>query len=132
MKVAELTGEPLDRYVALAAGFKQVGAIWDAPVDWRPSGHTDDDGLRFYSYPVSAWKPSTDWAHGGPIIELERIHVCPLSKHEMLGEHAGWWSAKAQGAPLAAVMQYDPSPLVAAMRAYVSIKFGDEVEEVKA
>jgi hypothetical protein len=58
---------------------------------------------------------STDWAQGGPIIEREQIAVYLNGEDGWTGED-GW--KRATG----------PTPLIAAMRCYVAIKFGDEVE----
>jgi hypothetical protein len=67
-------------------------------------------------YQGPAWtKYSTDWAQAGPIIEREMITV------EWTGEDwrtCIWCDEKFLG----------PTPLIAAMRAYVASKLGDEVE----
>ena len=67
---------------------------------------------------------STDWGQGGPIIEREKI--CPW-----FTTSDGFWKA----APLAymdgdiSIMDsVGPTPLIAAMRAYVASKLGDEIE----
>ena len=49
---------------------------------------------------------STNWGHGGPIIEREGIEICPIGNGEFYGD----------------------TPLIAAMRCYVASKLGDEVE----
>jgi len=59
--------------------------------------------------------PSTDWAHGGPIIERERITVIAMPN--------GTW---ATSSPCHSF--HHPTPLIAAMRCYVASKLGDEVE----
>lgn len=123
MKVEELTGAQLDYWVARAEGFRLSpnGDYWDAPADWRQIGHTDDDSLRFYSFDVTKWKPSTGSGHGGPIIERERIGFMPV-----LHDGETYWMAAhpsfGSGFP-------GPTPLVAAMRAYVASRFGDEVPD---
>ena len=61
---------------------------------------------------------STKWAHGGPIIERERIGVYPSEAYE------GMWAARNLTLPHI----YGPTPLIAAMRCYVASKLGDEVE----
>jgi hypothetical protein len=67
-------------------------------------------------YHGPAWtKYSTDWAQAGPIIERERIAVWGDNDTYWEAE-CGWTWAKGQ------------TPLVAAMRAYVASKLGDEVE----
>jgi len=59
---------------------------------------------------------STDWAQGGPIIEREQIAVMPCPR--------GWAARIGFGG------QYveGPTPLIAAMRAFVASKLDDEVE----
>jgi hypothetical protein len=88
MKTSELTGAALDWAVAMAIG------------DYTP--------VRVPTY-------STDWAHGGVIIERERITVIAMPN--------GSW---ATSTPLHTFHQ--PTPLIAAMRCYVASKLGDNVE----
>ena len=67
-------------------------------------------------YHGPAWtKYSTDWAQGGPIIEREKIALYLNGEDGWTGED-GWKTSTG------------PTPLIAAMRCYVAIKFGDEVE----
>ena len=110
MRVSELTGQALNWAVA------------------RCEGGVGKNQL------LGAWyAPSTDWSQGGSIIERERIAVtctpdawCAyahdgLQDVVMHGVHAGKaynWKHK----------QNAETPLVAAMRCYVTSKLGDEVE----
>ncbi|WP_454751627.1 DUF2591 domain-containing protein [Cupriavidus necator] len=110
MKVSELEGALLDYWVARADGLE--AEIIDGLRETKHCfvGSWNEGGYYF--------KPSTDWAHGGPIIERERIGVLPRG-----GEWAAW-----------AIEDMDPSgtgesALVAAMRAYVASKFGNEVAD---
>ena len=113
MKTSELTGAALDWAVA------------------RCEGGVGDNQL------IGAWyTPSTDWAHGGPIIERESIFV--------IREQSGFkgrrlWAAtsganKAVGLNEDSIKLYredfyfGPTPLIAAMRCYVASKLGDDVE----
>lgn len=72
------------------------------------------------------FNPSTDWSHGGPIIEREHIAV--------MFDGAEWCAAvceqvNAGGDPAFTSRLYPgPTPLIAAMRCYVAFKLGDEVE----
>jgi hypothetical protein len=93
-KTAALTGPALDWAVGLAMGRKpnDFGWWWDN------------------------FKPSTNWAHGGPIIERERIDV--------LYEHDLRWIA----VPQKGIESYGPTPLIAAMRCYVASKLGDTID----
>jgi hypothetical protein len=70
---------------------------------------------------------STDWAHGGPIIERERIEL--LQMHT-LPEPALWMASPVISMQDGEISSdwHGPTPLIAAMRAYVASKFGDEVE----
>ena len=59
---------------------------------------------------------SSDWAHGGPILEREAISVYRMTSD---------WSAAYN--PSGAT-QDGPTPLIAARRCYVSNRLGNEVE----
>jgi hypothetical protein len=104
MKTSELQGPALDWTVAKCWGLNVY--LDDGMV--RLIGHAFD---RHYVF----WTPSTDWEQAGPIIEREMITV------EWTGEDwmaCIWCDEKFLG----------PTPLIAAMRAYVASKLGDEVE----
>jgi len=69
------------------------------------------------------FKPSTDWAQGGPIIEREGIGF------KLSGTLAFCaWKSYGIGKHQNEHSQYGPTPLVAAMRCYVASKLGDEIE----
>ncbi len=62
---------------------------------------------------------STDWAHGGPIIEEEGISVWVF-------DDVTW---KAENPFAGAECVYEgPTPLVAAMRCFVASRMGDTIE----
>jgi len=121
MKVDELEGARLDYWVARATG----KGCWDwsdgAKVtfaDWQKhhSLHT-----RFTSHSMEAFRPSADWAQGGPIIEREVIGFgTPISD---LGYQA--FLHKESGV----VVAWGQTHLIAAMRVYVKSKFGDEAPD---
>lgn len=101
-KVAELEGALLDAAVAMAEGL-------------------DADLVR------GGYAPSRRWHDGGPIIERERITVLA-----QVVVHSGvalnrvdetWEAERGDGSRMPG-----QTPLIAAMRAYVASKFGDEVE----
>lgn len=132
MKTSELTGAELDAWVARAEGFR---ARTDDECDWWDA---DDGGF----VRQMEWEPSTDWAHGGPIIERERINVVDHAAYQgNLLRNADEQFAAFIGDPwqlhdLGGLIFYDvqkgPTPLVAAMRAFVASKYGDTVpDEVK-
>lgn len=126
MKVSELTGAELDYWVAKAEGIEIVsssgkpraglmvldhGTLY--PVDLGPVESTESD--------PAPYSPSRRWEQAGLIIERERIRLMSDS----LG-----WRAMTQ----LHVVQHErdapcwscdgPTPLIAAMRAYVASKFG--------
>lgn len=99
METSELTGCALDWAVA-----KCEGIAWEqGDLDAREYG--------------PGFKPSTDWTHGGPIIEREGIELFRNKERDR-------WYGTQYGGP----KSYGPTPLVAAMRCYVASKMGDEVE----
>jgi len=75
-------------------------------------------------WPGGNWEwirqPSTAWEHGGPIIERERITL------EFLDGEWCAWAQSPQGAD--GRDGRGQTPLIAAMRAYVSSKFGEMVD----
>jgi hypothetical protein len=96
MKTSELTGAALDWAVQIAEGYVQPD-----PIDFARN----------------CFKPSTDWAQGGPIIERERIDVWAWEKNWSAGDNKAL-NTRAHG----------PTPLIAAMRCYVASKLGDDVD----
>ena len=105
MKTSELTGAALDWAVAKCEGINYV-----------------KDDVRFRG--AYARKYSTDWAQGGPIIEREKIDVM------WCGDRWCAYTADAEcttGDDRQLVTEGD-TPLIAAMRGYVTSKLGDEVE----
>lgn len=82
---------------------------------------------------VSEVKPySSEWAHGGPIIEREGISVM-LSFRDSYAEGAnakpsGWCARKYQYGVLNEPLSHGPTPLIAAMRCYVASELGDEID----
>lgn len=117
MKTSELTGAQLDYWVAKAQGWhlSADGQHWD----WNQAS---GQSLKFYSIAVESWKPSTDWAHGGPIMERERIGLAFKDGHWGAKLGAESWDIADQ--------RFGPTPLIAAMRAYVASTYGEEVGDV--
>lgn len=87
-----------------------------AALDWAVASceYTDPD-LCLFIVNQDGFAPSTDWAQAGPIIERERIAVW--------GDGGLYWEAECGWA-----WGKGPTPLVAAMRCYVSSKLGEEIE----
>lgn len=60
---------------------------------------------------------SSDWLWGGPIIERERIDVWAWGEHWSAGDNSAL-NIRAHG----------QTPLIAAMRCFVSSRLGDDIE----
>lgn len=138
--VAALEGALLDAAVAKAEGHE----VRLAPERPGSGGPLVCWQVRTASYvrelypPSEAFEPSTEWAHGGPLVERERIVVVPTAKtcaafypvEYRVGE------TDPTGALDSKFVHFDrlhswstgPTPLIAAMRAYVASKFGEEVD----
>ena len=63
---------------------------------------------------------SSSWEQGGPIIERELIEIYPLCNVE--------WGARKVNGEGDLMRFYGDTPLIAAMRAYVSLELGDDIE----
>lgn len=130
MKIAtkDLTDRALNHavHIALGLGFR-VDDKYGAMYFW-PSTTSATPGTTYWDNHAHDY--CGDWAHGGPIIERERIKVAPnlngtwhgqirheedrpLVAHKVL---AGWTN------------QHGPTPLVAAMRCFVASRLGDGVD----
>jgi hypothetical protein len=105
MRTSELQGAALDWAVAKCEGWPMD--IW-YDEDQMPMIRDDE---------VPEWKPSTDWAQGGPIIERKGIELFRNNEKNY------WFTSRARNQ-----IGTGPTPLVAAMRCYVASKLGDEVE----
>lgn len=103
IKVSEASGAVLDWLVAKCEGV--------AVKKYKESPNL------FFGGGFDKYKPSTNWAQGGPIIEREQIETYFQPTLEQ-------WAAKHDGN----VLRYGPTPLIAAMRCYVASKLGDTVE----
>lgn len=109
IKVNETEGIVLNWLVCVAEGNKPV----INPQRFRSIiyGRFDSElGYAIKNY-------STGWEQGGPIIEREKISTGYFPD--------GWQAQNWQGAHNT---QSGPTPLIAAMRCYVTSKLGDEVE----
>jgi hypothetical protein len=122
MKTAELTGALLDYWVAKAEG-ASVDQKWPRPVLCNFADYWE----RFPNMQSSTddYEPSTNWDHGGPIIDRERIRLLPSLVD-------GTWRASYSRIHTPVILEPEcvaDTALIAAMRAYVASKFGDEVPD---
>lgn len=104
LKTSELQGAALDWAVAKCIYEPDDVVICEGRV------------FAYYVHTEGCFNPSENWAHGGPIIEQERI--------ELRGDGDGGWIAYDNLNP----EQKGTTPLVAAMRCYVASQLGDEIE----
>jgi len=70
------------------------------------------------------FRPSTNWAQGGPIIEREHIGLSWVVSNYLYV--TGCWSAHIPQTN--GKLFYASTPLIAAMRCYCCSKLGDEVD----
>ena len=122
-KVSELTGKELDDLVIKA-------------LDGRYGKHKfvfgrEKNALIFDNgFPIKATtgtiRPSADWAHGGPIIDREKIS---LKYNAHMVEFGQQWVSRIDSDPhgLAPRYGYGKTPLIAAMRAFVASVYGEYV-----
>jgi hypothetical protein len=117
-KVSELEGALLDLAVAKiekARGASIILGFGSAPCIEGGGGMPGSN--------VTTWKPSSLWEHGGPIIEREPWALPRLNTNPG-ALHLGKFAASTPGG----FDYYGATPLIAAMRAYVASKLGDEVD----
>lgn len=106
VKTNELTGAALDWAVAKCEG-EEVSLIkGQLEARWTEDGY----------------KPSADWAQGGPIIEREVITLIH-PKYDCWTAHKYDDRIEDESYTLDG-----PTPLIAAMRCYVASQLGDEVD----
>ncbi|WOH61941.1 phage protein NinX family protein [Bradyrhizobium sp. BWC-3-1] len=124
-KVSELEGVLLDYWVARAKGYTI------RTIQPHKPEYTVNPASNIWRW-LDSFRPSTNWAQGGPVIEHENIATMKLE---------GVWRAFCDGGMYSADEEYigayyydadatGETLLIAAMRAYVASKFGNEVPEV--
>lgn len=108
IKTSELSGVALDWAVAMAVGLDPMYRMT------IPGDSVVVTGGEKY-------QPSTNWGHGGPLIEQYRIHVDMMIYDDIVR----YWEAN-----IADMSPYEigDTPLEAVCRAIVSAKLGDEVD----
>jgi len=119
MKTSELSGAALDWAVAHAQGLDYE--IVDGTVVTGAKLYEANSAEKYFGCEFEeVYSPSTDWAHGGPIIE--RGGFCFEFDPEA-EEFTAFYPTK-QGSPEGVGENH----LIAAMRCYVAYKLGDEME----
>ena len=132
VKTSELIGPALDWAVAMCEGGTEL--FFDG-ITW---GFTLDGKTKVLSKgwaPSMCWCPSSDWAHGGPIIERGLIHTYPrftagrTEGGSDVYQQDGWAAYVTPPAFWITPRPFTgPILLIAAMRCYCCAKLGDEVE----
>lgn len=113
IKIAEAPRQVIDFLVAKCEGEKYGAPTFRVHQNSKGATVYLNAGMQQSGIP---YRPSTDWAQGGPIIERELISVSSQTNGHS-------WAAKG-----AHNYSYGPTPLIAAMRCYVASKLGDEVD----
>jgi hypothetical protein len=127
-----LLDDALDWAVAKALGHELKVRSWKDITDTLDPVE-DADTIAFHrerntvrvsakQFPSAGWYPnprySTNWAHGGPIIDRERIRLDP---RESEWKAQGWYDEGFRDF-------FGPTALIAAMRCYVTTKLGDTID----
>lgn len=108
VKTSELIGDQLDYFTAVAIGEK------------NPQGGLGGGCVVSHGHTMHRFYPSCEWQHGGPLIEKYNISIsdCDDEWIASIMNADGDYAALVNGA----------RPLIAACRAVVAAKLGDEVD----
>lgn len=108
VKTSELIGPALDWAVATAEGLEQYEGRAGALCWYDLNGD--------YFGPCDMWSPSTDWSQGGPLIEKYRVELVTRALDwQAMVDGFGYWLT-------------GETALIAACRAIVAAKLGDQVD----
>ena len=118
MKTNQLTGTALDWAVAKC---KYPELVWGSSIGIHHASH--QIVIPHLPEPQCYWNPTTDWAQGGPIIEIMGMGITRTNK-----TNEEPWAACVAQYPSADIYLHGATPLVAAMRCYVAYRWGDEVD----
>lgn len=134
VKTADLIGPALDWAVAKAQGWLMVRVPTDidgnfggevlAPPDFSSDFKFPNRGRVGAAFFLRRW--STDWAHGGPLIEKYRVNI-----HHHTNFDSCQAECKDQRGSFIRPVQTAYTPLVAACRAIVAANLGDTVQVPK-
>ena len=153
-KTRELSGARLDQAVAKACGYlydKNISEDFivttlDTTIPPRPPEHVHREVCRVViDGQERSFCPSSEWVHGGPIIERERISILPATKEvkadknyrrrmgrHFMPEQDGWVAGYEPITHIefdwGGASEVGSTPLIAAMRVFVLAKIGKEVD----
>ena len=112
IKTNELEGAALDWAVAVATGYED-------------HVYTDGGGELRHGVLAYRWAPSSDWSQGGPLIADGVYMLCRQNPLSPIPFETEGWIAAHEGLPF---LFDGPTPLIAACRAIVAAKLGDEID----
>lgn len=115
-KVSELIGAELDYWVAKALGKNPCIENGKCMISWNAGKLGGNETHRAY------FQPSVDWSLGGPIIGSEGISLINHWQRESWGARI---DSDRHG--LNPIYGHGETPLIAAMRACVTTKYGGKV-----
>jgi hypothetical protein len=120
VKTQDLVGPALDWAVAKCEK-KKVARV---PIPGWNNYVAEVKAIKTFPWGPPTYSPSTDWSQGGRIAERELIRLTPCGHALWEAEHGnnlvGEWGT--------GVTQFGPTPLIAAMRCYVAVKLGEEID----
>jgi hypothetical protein len=116
MKVAELTSDLLDYWVARAEGHQIKSDGHVNGVTWVAAAQGASLGYMGVGTGGQRWQPRLDWAQGGPLIEKYKLGPYILADDRWAIAGADWFIS-------------GDTPLQAICRAAVRATFGDEVPD---
>jgi Protein of unknown function (DUF2591) len=138
-KVANLTGGLLDYGVARAVGaegarlntpdgyYDQFKRKNITPEQW--CNCTRPDWVPEHRW-FGRFKPSTDWEQGGPLVDKRCIDIDQDGARSPDVKCRAVMTSFSKDVLQRRVSSFGPTALIAAMRAIVAAKFGEEVDEV--
>lgn len=126
MKTVELCGMQLDYAVATLDGYSNLRRNHQG---FAPVLIMDPPRKEYGVVQLADLDYSEDWSLAGPIIEREKITICPNDSKSYIGQ--GLWTAYRVALLFTdegeKEYMHGPTPLIAAMRCYVASKMGDEI-----
>ena len=133
IKIAEAPEQVIDFLVAKCEGEKYGPPTFRVHQNSKGATVYLNAGMQQSGIP---YRPSADWAQGGPIIEREMIDLRKVYSNGRPSTNPyDCWKAEIvfRDEKLVAgdFFAYGPTPLIAAMRGYVASRLGNEVEVPK-
>lgn len=125
VKTSELSGMALCYAVCM---IEMPHLVWNKTIGIH---HASDQIVVPELPEPKCYSPFTGWAMFGPIIERERITISALFAQinpPIPDFDKNEWGAYIPYGTTERGMGVGPTPLIAAMRAFVTKKFGDEIE----